>query len=357
MESPALAREARLSAHEAVSTALARYDDRALHALVTGAEPAGSGIGGTSALTEVAGSRVFVKRVPLTRTELRPEHIRSTANLFGLPMFCHYGVGALGGPGFGAWRELAAHLMTTDWVRTAEHDGFPLLHHWRVLPDTAPLPGELSDIERAVAYWGGAPEVRGRIEALSRSPATLTLVLEHIPRNLHEWLGREVEAGGERADRACALVERDLPAGIAFMNDRGLLHFDAHFENILTDGHRLYFADYGLALSSAFDLAPDEADFLDRHRTYDHGYTASYLVNWLVTALCGIRREDHEGRRALIHALARGKPPEALPKTAATLLTRHAPIAAVMSDFTHAFRTRTRRVPYPLEEIRRLGLP
>ncbi|MFI7135214.1 hypothetical protein ACIBQ1_56840 [Nonomuraea sp. NPDC050153] len=34
------------------------------------------------------------------------------------------------------------------------------------------------------------------------------------------------------------------------MNSRGLLHFDAHFENILTGGQRLYFADYGLAVSA-----------------------------------------------------------------------------------------------------------
>ncbi|MFF2503082.1 hypothetical protein ACFVTY_06840 [Streptomyces sp. NPDC058067] len=49
------------------------------------------------------------------------------------------------------------------------------------------------------------------------------------------------------------------------MNSRGLLHFDAHFQNILTDGRRLYFADFGLALSSRFDLSPSEAGFFERH--------------------------------------------------------------------------------------------
>lgn len=43
------------------------------------------------------------------------------------------------------------------------------------------------------------------------------------------------------------------------MNTRGLLHFDAHFENILTDGQRLFFADYGLAISSRFELSRDES--------------------------------------------------------------------------------------------------
>ena len=51
------------------------------------------------------------------------------------------------------------------------------------------------------------------------------------------------------------MVEKELEAGTSFMNARGLLHFDAHFQNILTDGERLYFADYGLAISSRFDLS------------------------------------------------------------------------------------------------------
>ncbi len=146
---------ARLTAHSAVSTSLALCSDRALRELVATAVPIGSSIGGKSALLEVAGTPVFVKPVPLTDLERQPEHVRSTANLFELPVFCQYGIGTIGGPGFGAWRELAVHTMTTNWVLAAEHEGFPLMYHWRVLPDSTPLPEELADIERAVAYWGG----------------------------------------------------------------------------------------------------------------------------------------------------------------------------------------------------------
>lgn len=351
-----MSRGARLRTHGAVSAFLARCGDRALRELLDGAVPAGAGIGGKAALVEVAGTPVFVKRVPLTRPELRPEHLRSTANLFGLPLFCHYGVGALGGPGFGAWRELAVHTMTTGWVLGAEHEGFPLMYHWRVLPDSTPLPDELADVERAVAYWGGGRRVRRRIRALERSPASVALFLEYIPQNLHRWLGARVAAGGEAAGRACAMVERDLADGVSFMNSRGLLHFDAHFENVLTDGRRLYFADYGLAVSSGFALSAAEAAFFDGHRTYDRCYTAAYLVNWLVTALCGLRREDREGRRALVRGLAEGRRPTGVPAEAAAILARHAPVAAVMSDFILAFRDGSRRTPYPLEEFRRLGV-
>ena len=344
-----MSRGARLGAHGAVSTSLALRSDRALRELVDTARPIGSGIGGTSALLEVSGTPVFVKRVPLTDPERRPENVRSTANLFGLPVFCQYGIG---GPGFGVWRELAVHTMTTGWVLAGEHEGFPLMYHWRVLPGSAPLPEELADVERAVAYWGGAPQVRHRIEALRRSSASVALFLEYIPQNLHEWLGGRMDAGGEAADLACAMVERELEAGTSFMNGRGLLHFDAHFENILTDGRRLYFADYGLAISSRFELSREEIDFFDRHRTYDRCYSVTYLVNWLVTALYGYGRDDRE---ALVRAYARGERPTGVPEVAAAILARHAPLAAVMADFFRELRYESREAAYPLEEIRRIG--
>lgn len=104
---------ARLAAHSGVSTSLALCSDRGLRELVDAAPPLGSGIGGKSALLDVSGTPVFVKQVPLTDRERQPENVRSTANVFGLPPFLQYGIGS---PGFGAWRELAVHTMTTNWV-------------------------------------------------------------------------------------------------------------------------------------------------------------------------------------------------------------------------------------------------
>lgn len=355
MQSSDMSRGARLAAHGAVSTSLALCADRRLQERVDAATPIGSGIGGTSLLMEVDGRPVFVKQLRLTDLERRPENIHSTANLFELPLFCQYGIGTVGGPGSGAWRELAVHTMTTNWVIAGDHEGFPLMYHWRVLPDSGrPLPEELADVERAVAYWGGGTEVRRRIEALEQSSASLMLFLEYIPRNLHEWLGVEVGAGDEAAERACAMVDSELRAGVSFMNARGLLHFDAHFENILTDGRRLFFADYGLAISSRFDLTRTEADFFDGHRTYDRCYTVTHLVNWLAVALYGYEPEE---RRAFVRACAEGAYPGDIPASVAAALVRYAPVAAVMGDFYRRFRQESREVPYPLEEIRRIRRP
>lgn len=351
--SPEPARAARLAAHTAVSTALSLCSDRRLQELVDAGTPVGSGIGGQTVLLDVEGTPVFVKQVRLTDLELLPENVRSTANLFGLPAFCHFGVGTIGGPGFGTWRELAVHVMTTGWVIAGEHDGFPLMHHWRVLPDVGrPLPEELADVEHAVAYWGGGPEIRNRIEAVRQSSASVTLFLEYFPHNLHDWLSAQIDAGGEAAERACAMVEAELEAGVAFMNARGLLHFDAHFQNILTDGKRLFFADYGLAISSRFDLDPDEAVFLDDHHGYDRAYTATHLVNWLAVALHGY---DPDSRRKFVRSCAQGVAPRSVPTALAAVLLRHAPVAAVVGDFYRAFQRDSRLTPFPLEAVREVG--
>ena len=345
VESVDMSRGARLAAHGAVSTALALHGDRELLDLVDSAEPLGSGIGGTSALLHVGGTPVFVKRVALTDLEARPENVGSTADLYGLPTFCHYGVGLIGGPGFGAWRELAVHAMTTNWVLARDFEGFPLMYHWRVLPHPGQsLPEELADVEKAVAYWGGGAEVRRRIEALGESSVSIALFLEYIPHNLHDWLGARVDAGAEATEKACAMVEEQLRAGTSFMNSRGLLHFDAHFENILTDGERLYFADYGLAVSSAFDLSEEETGFFAAHQDYDRRYTTTHLVIWLVTELYGYGRDE---RAAFVRACAGGDRPTGVPPRVAELLVRHVPIASVMTDFHRGFRLESRRTPYP----------
>ncbi|MEU6797717.1 protein kinase family protein [Nonomuraea wenchangensis] len=340
--------DTRPTTHRDVSTALARYDDRQLAELLEReAVPLGTGIGGASARLDVSGTPVFVKRVPLTEPELRHPH--STANLFGLPPFCQYGIGS---PGFGAWRELAAHTMTTEWVLTGRSPAFPLLYHWRVLPDAepAPLHGDLADIERTVTYWEGAPGVRRRLEALAEAPASLTLFLEHFPCNLHQWLDERVRAGD--ADHACTLVDQGLRETVSFMNAGGLLHFDAHFENVLTDGRRFYLTDFGCAVSTRFDLSEEEQVFYRRHLTYDRTYTLTFLVNWLAGAFHGV---DWAGRRELVRQWAAGERPAGVPGGVAALLSRHSPLATVLNGFYHELQSESRKTPYPLEEIRQVA--
>ena len=148
------------------------------------------------------------------------------------------------------------------------------------------------------------------------------------------------------------MVDSELEAGLSFMNARGLLHFDAHFENILTDGRRLFFADYGLAISSRFELAQDEADFFREHRSYDRCYSVTHLVTWLAVALYGYGPDE---RTAFVGACAQEDPPGGLPAAVAAVLARYAPAAAVMGGFYRQFRQESRTAPYPLEVLRRIS--
>ncbi|MGH3407681.1 MAG: protein kinase family protein, partial [Streptosporangiaceae bacterium] len=91
------------------------------------------------------------------------------------------------------------------------------------------------------------------------------------------------------------------------------------------------------------------------HRTYDRCYSVTYLVNWLVTALCGFGIEDGDDRDAQVRAYARGERPAGIPETAAAIIARHAPLTVVMADFFRKLRQESRQTPYPLEEIRRIG--
>jgi len=337
----ARSRPTRLTAYARASTQLALLSDRALFRMVDEAPALGSGIGGTSVALEIDGVGVFAKKVPLTELELRPENLRSTANLFGLPGFYQYG---LGSAGFGAWRELAAHIMSSNWVLGNEHPAFPLLYHWRVLsgsPAGAGVFAEFGDLDRSVAHWGDSSAVRTRLEALRDSTASLVLFLEYVPQNLGTWLSNRDPSALER-------VDRQLADTVAFMRERGLVHFDAHFHNILTDGRRLYFSDFGLALSSRFELSADEAAFLSEHWDYDANYTATHLINHHVAE----RVRGDQDRRQFVRDWAEGKRPDAVPAALASLLTRYAGTAVVTDDFHRRLLAEIRQVP---ERVRPTG--
>ncbi|MFI9847580.1 serine/threonine protein phosphatase [Nonomuraea sp. NPDC051941] len=343
----------RVHRYSDVASALALHSDRQLGESLEQAQLLGMGIGGTSALLAIDGVPVFVKRVPLTDLERRAGNVMSTANLFGLPPFCQYGIG---GPSFGAWRELAARVMTTNWVLAGRSAAFPLLYHWRVLPG-APQTDQLADVEAVVQYWDGSPAVRDRLHALARASAGIVLFQEFIPYNLNDWLAAQLAAGQDAAIAASAMVESCLRADVAFMNGQELMHFDNHFRNVLTDGERLYIADLGLATSSRFDLSKQEIEFLNRNRTHDIGYALMRLVNWLVTDICGVpvpRNGVLEQRNEYIRACADGADPAGAPPTVAAMLRRYAPVAAVMNGFYwDLFWSDRRTTPYPSEKIER----
>ncbi len=317
-----------------VSDFLASRNDADLVTL-TSADGVVEGRGG-SVTFEVDGVPVFAKRVPLTDLELA--HPRSTANLFGLPMFCHYFFGTpvfprfgFGGPAINGWRELAASLIVTDGVLAGETESFPVLYHWRVLPVRPRITAEPSDVQAVVTALDGSTAVRERLEALRAASHSLILFYEHIPRPVTDWL-REDPAG------KAEMFEQQLFEVVAFLRDRQLLHLDGQLGNMQTDGERIYFIDFGLATSPRFDLAAAERDFVATIATIDADYAALRLVHWLATDVCGVRgpgaKDPHTGdrpdwriRAEFVRRCAVGDLPDGLPSTAIGILARHAATA------------------------------
>jgi hypothetical protein len=332
----------RIRCHKERSLELTELSDEDLNGLLTTAPQLHVGIGGSSRLLAWKGGHVFVKLIPLSDLERRSP--RATANLFGLPAFYHYRVGSAG---LGAWRELAAHEESSEWVLSGACDQFPLLHHARVLPIT-PQAAEAPTLDEDVAYWAGSPAVRRRLEGLRDATASLALFMEYVPQTLLSWLTERIRGGGDEADRALAWTEDRLSQLARHLSERGFLHMDGHFTNILTDGERLYLSDFGLALSSRFDLNPEEHEFLARHTDYDRGVIFQALAHALVTADSGPREDDwYESLRALLQGS-----PGRITGARAAAVRKYGPFALLMNEFYRNLQAESKSAPYPQDALR-----
>jgi len=305
---------------------LTAWSDDELGAILRAAPTNPVGVGGGSSVLDVDGVPVFAKQIPITDRQLAHPH--STANLLDLPSCCHYGVYRLPGPGFGAWRELAANLIVTEEVLAGQAAFFAMLYHWRVLPGRAPIAPEQLDIDAVVAQFGGAPAVRIGLEEWAAATSSLVLFLEYLRYPLLDRLSDPVGQA--------ETLERQLFEIVAFLRSRELLHMDGHFGNIRTDDDRIYLVDFGLATSPRFDLSDAERAFVTQHVGHDAEYAAMRLVNWLVTTVCGVPMPPSGGpveRNMYVRRCARGDIPQDVPAPVAAILARHAPAAARMNDF------------------------
>ena len=337
----------RIKLYSQISTSFACLSNEKLKQILADSKPMHKGIGGKSALISIEDTPVFVKKLPLTDLEQLPQHFMSTANIFDLPLSYQYGVGSAG---FGAWRELATHIMTTNWVITGECANFLIMYHWRILPSS---PGDINinywgDIEKYCQYWKNSDVIRKRVENLNNASAHIALFLEYVPQNLHDWLSAQITKGGDSAETAVVFVDEELKATNKHMNACGLMHFDAHFENILTDGERLYLSDFGLALSSKFDLTPAETEFLKQHKSYDQACAAVNLLHCIITSLFGKEHWEIRLREYLAGELNNA------PAAINTIINRYAPVALLMDEFFQKLQKESKSTPYPATQLEKL---
>jgi hypothetical protein len=265
---------------------------------------------------------VFVKLVPIATLELASQNRGSTANIFGLPAYYQYRIGACG---FGAWRDLEVHRRANEWVLSEQCGSFPLLHHWRVLP----IVQTGYDDKRSLEPWGDCPEIHQRVSAVNDATSSAVLFLEYVPLTLGQWFQDQMKRADDPASFAIEIEEK-LEQLLAFIHAKGLLHLDAHFENILTDGTRLYLTDYGLSLSRDFELGPDERAFFDQHQNFDLCTAINSLVHAVVTYY-----DSETAWRQTLRELVAGSQAaiDAAPDRIRSYLLTRAPLALAVGDF------------------------
>jgi hypothetical protein len=229
---------------------------------------------------EVGRSKVFVKRVPVTDIEY--DNMFSTRNLYDLPTYYNYGFGSAG---LGVFRELVAQIKTTNWVLEGAIATFPLMYHYRIIP----FEGEHAEVDkerhaRYVEYWGSNANVGRYMLDRARARYEMVLFLEHIPHTVASWLPAN--------PAKMPLVTADMHATVTFLRKNGILHLDAHFNNMLTDGKRVYLTDFGLALDKEFELTPAEKEFYRQHSYFDFGYLLWNLGSFLSDIYHGLPDDD-----------------------------------------------------------------
>lgn len=263
----------RIATYFELSAKLAQLDSQKLRALLTKESKLGWGL--TQTIT-VGQAQVFVKRIPVTQLEY--DNLFSTKNLYNLPTYFNYGLGSaeLGVAGLGVFRELITHIKTTHWVLEGAIAAFPLMYHYRIVP-YAGLPTEIDQdcLKQFVEYWGGHENTGTYMLERANARHELILFLEYLPQTLEVWL--------RHYPHTLSKVLDNLREIIIFLSSKGIVHFDAHFRNILTDGNQLYLTDFGLVLDQSFALSEHERDFFEAHRLYDYGEVfrnIGHVVQW-----------------------------------------------------------------------------
>jgi serine/threonine protein kinase len=336
----------RLRTRDAVAASLSSMSSSAIYSLLHDGGRQEVSIGGATRVIEVAGSPVFVKMIKLSDREVEAGPA-DTRNLFGLPPWYQYGVGE-GSVGFSAWREIACHEMASEWVVTGKHGAFPVLYHWRIVPGVALFGPAEAEVLRAVEFWADTPEIELRLRALSASTTVVAAFLEYVPSTLRGWLSHQLTGTGQE-DEVVAAVDRQLLSAAEQMRAEGVLHFDAHHDNVLTTGQHLVVSDFGLASSINFDLDDSEQHFLNQHADHDVAYCATELTNAILGS--AMTFPNAKARNDWIQQCARTGATDGVPDPFAATVLRLAPTAALINDFYWQLHNANFQTPFPASEV------
>lgn len=200
------------------------------------------------------------------------------------------------------------------------------------------------NLDQYCQYWENSEAIRHRVKSIVDSKSHITLFLEYVPKNLDTWLDEAFKKGQEASDATIKLVEKDLILTNQFMNNHGLIHFDAHFQNILTDGHLLYFSDFGLALSTQFDLDNNERNFITKHHNYDKACAAVNLLHCITTT----HYSKDEWAKKINYIIEND---DTYSNYQRSIVKKYASIALTMDNFFQKLQKESKKTIYPSEQI------
>lgn len=246
--------------------------------------------------------------------------------------------------------------MTTEWVLRGEHKNFPLMYHQRIFKNFEVNNSfDEEKMNEYIAYWDNSEEIANRMKANKISSDYIFLFIEYFPETLNQWLTKQLSYDTNSFDNAIRNVEENLNEIITFINNKEMLHFDAHFHNIVTDGESFYLTDFGLTTSPHFIFAQEEVNFFHEHRNYDKYYIVITLTNWLISRLFGKGFLEE-----ILEKYSNGISPEILPQNVTpyihSLLMRDAPLAFKMFTFFKKLQETDKKTIYPREELDLLWL-
>ena len=240
------------------------------------------------------------------------------------------------------------------------------MYHHRIMPfsgERVETPAER--VAGYVKYWGGSESVAklwsGRVDASHE----VVIFLEHFPHVLQPWLI-------EHQERIPDVID-ELRATIDFLRRHGVIHFDAHFNNVVTEGERPYLTDFGLVLDEGFELSEEERAFFERHTHYDYGqvlWNVGYLLSGVFNALgdddkraikekvgmgsAGPLADPYGPLVENVEAVA-GDSRLGLHPDFVAAVVRYRPIMTLVQEFFVALRANLRKdTPFPHDELKRL---
>ena len=146
------------------------------------------------------------------------------------------------------------------------------------------------------------------------------------------------------------MVDTNLAETTSFMKKHGMLHFDAHGHNVMTDGHRLYFADFGLAISSLFDLSDEEKAFFATHKDYDKIYVQQDLIYNIFEAL----KFEEQDAINLLQKYVDGDQTITYSTYITGILKKYAHAALLFEACNINLHKKSKLTPYPAQKIQEI---